>query len=134
MEMALVDRFGGEVPLHGGETALVRLPAAVEEFVRLALDGPSLAKHWLLLGMYGVQQLAFGVVLFEALRRVDDSPTANLAGLLQFISFEGWAIVNTGAIRNFRRTLHAEADGFLAARGCSARSSRRRARELSRCR
>ena len=49
MEMALVDRSGNEVPLNGDQTALVQLPPAVEESVRLGLDGPgapSLGKHW----------------------------------------------------------------------------------------
>jgi hypothetical protein len=41
MEVALVDLSDGGVdPHHGDEQVLVRLPPAVEEFVRLGLDGP----------------------------------------------------------------------------------------------
>eukprot|EP01046_Picozoa_sp_COSAG06_P011916 COSAG06_NODE_685_length_13103_cov_126.328668_19_plen_493_part_00 len=122
MEVALVGLSdgGSAGPQHGDdrdgdEQALVRLPPAVEEFVRLGLDGPgspSLAKHRLMLVAYGSYFLAFGVLMFETLRRVDESLT--LAGLLQLAACIGWSVVNPGAVHRFRSALHAEPDGFLA--------------------
>jgi hypothetical protein len=119
MEVALVglsdDGSGAGTQQHGDEQALVRLPPAVEEFVRLGLDGPgspSLAKHRLMLVAYGSYFLASGVLMFETLRRVDESLT--LAGLLQLAACIGLVVVNLGAMHGYRSALHAEPDGFLA--------------------
>jgi hypothetical protein len=117
MDVALVDSPGGGGPRSSDQAELVRLPSAVEEFVRLGLDGPgapSLIKHRVLVGLYAAFGLAVGVLLAEALRRVDESPQATMAGALMGVGFGiGWPASSIPLYR-YRRILHDEPNGFLA--------------------